>query len=164
GWGSGKTLGDMALACGPVLWPDPAAGLCPSQLDRKLCFAGVVVESSVWHRLRDVQRRHGLYGAGDIIAAVARQPVAARRDAATGLRHLPLPLHVHYLAAIFRLRPGMARGRQGGYRVRRYPWRQLAAYGVIAKDSAGGPDDLIRTRLPRHGGPCSHCVASAYMK
>ena len=38
----------MAHVCSLVLWPDPAPGLCPSQLDRKLCFAGAVVESRVW--------------------------------------------------------------------------------------------------------------------
>src|SRR4051812_1197749 len=145
----------MAHVCGPVLWPAPDPRLCPSQLDRKRGLAGVVVESRVWHRLRDIQRRYGLYGACDILAAVARQPVAARRDAAIGLRHLPVPLHVHHLDAIFCLRPGMARRRQGGYRVHRYARRQLVAYGAIAQDSAGGTDDLIPTRLPRHGRPCA---------
>src|SRR5204863_78217 len=72
-----------------------------------------------------------------------------------GLRHLPVPLHVYHLDAIFRLRPGMAGRSQGGHRVRRYARRQLAAYGAIAKDSAGGADDLIPTRLPRHGRPCA---------
>ena len=154
----------MARVCGSALWPAPAPRLCPSQLDRKRGFAGVVVESRVWHGLRDIQRRYGLYGACDIAAAVARQPVAARCDAAIGLWHLPVPLRVHHLDAIFRLRPGMARRRQGGHRVRRYAWRQLAAYGVIAKEFR-----WWRGRSDSHGPAASwrtmrHCMANTCIK
>ena len=57
----------------------------------------------------------------------------SRRDAAVRLRHLSPALHVHHLAAICRLRPRLARRRQGGDRVRRHARCELAAHGVAAK-------------------------------
>jgi len=113
-------------------------------LDREFRISCAVVENGLWHSFRVIQCRDGIHGAVDVVAAGALQSKTARRDAAIGLRHLSRALHVHHLAAIFRLRSGVSRRSQSCDRVYRHTIRKLDTYAAVAQDSGGSADDLGR--------------------
>jgi hypothetical protein len=137
-----ETLVHLARLCSPVLCCDPAAGLCPPQLDNGFRLATTSVENGVRPGLRDVQRRNGLHAVGDFIASDADQPETARCDAALGLRHLSPALRFHHLAAVRRLRSAVSGRRQIRHSIRRYAFHELGAHRSAAESPAAGADDL----------------------
>ena len=137
-----EMLVHLARLCSPVLCCDPAAGLCPPQLDSGFRVATTPVENGVRPGLCDVQRRNGIHGASSFIAPGADQPETAGCDAALGLRHLSPSLRFHHLAAVRRVRPAVPGGRQIRHCVRRYAFDELGAHRPVAKDTCRSADDL----------------------
>ncbi len=105
GVGVGATSLKLGLArlCDCVLPCDPRPGLRPPQLGGGFRYAAAGVESQLRPCICGVQRRNDVHGTGDFSALHRTRLGPARCDAVLGLRHLPLALHLHHLAAIRRL-------------------------------------------------------------
>ena len=98
-----KTLADLARLCVRVLPRDPHPGLRPPQLGGGFRYAAAAMANQLRPRICRLQRRNGLHVTGDFLPLYRIRLGPARCNAALGLRHLSLALHLHRLAAIRRL-------------------------------------------------------------
>jgi hypothetical protein len=139
-----KALDGVARLRACFLWRHPASGLCAPQLDRGFQVAAALVAHGLWSLLCDVLRLDDVDYPCGFLALCAIAALAARHDAALGLRHLSLALYSADLAAIPRLRSSLPGFRQIRDCVRRHAFNKLGAYRPAAKDFRSGAHDLRR--------------------
>jgi len=142
-WAAGEALDAVARLCVCLLWRNPASGLCAPQLAGGFQFTAALVAHGLWSRLRDVQRGDDVHGPRGFPAFCAIFALAARRDAALGIRHLSGALHFPDLAAIHCLRSDLPGVRQIRDRVHRHAFDELGANRATAKNSRRSADDLV---------------------